>query len=146
MANEDGNGTVRILLVEDNQADVRIIKEILKDFKTKIQLYTVKDGIDALHFLNKKEKYENVPGPDLILLDLNLPRKNGRELLSDLKTDANLKNIPVIILTTSNTEKDIINAYELQANCFITKPIEFNEYKKVLRNIEELWLKSPKSS
>ena len=132
---------MKILLVEDNQADIRIIQEVFKDFKIKPQLYISQDGIEALNFLNKKGKYKNMPDPDLMLLDLNLPRKNGRELLKEIKKDINLKNMPVIILTTSNTEEDLLNMGKLKANSFITKPIEFDEYKKVLEDIEDLWIK-----
>jgi len=135
---------MRILVVEDNPADIRIIQEVFQDFKTNIQLYISRDGIEALDFLNKKGKYEDMPNPDLILLDLNLPRKNGIELLNEIKKDEDLKDIPVIILTTSNNKEDILNTNKFGVNCFITKPIGFDEYKKVLQSIEEFLLENCK--
>jgi len=144
MDNSENNEEIRILVIEDNPADIRIIQEVFKDFKIKTQLYISRDGIEALDFLNKNGKYKDMPCPDLILLNLSLPRKNGMELLKDIKKDTNLKEIPVIVLTTSNAEEDILNAYKLQANCFITQPIDFDEYKNVLESIEEFWLKTAK--
>lgn len=139
MDNEADCETMKILLVEDNHADIRMIQEVFKDFKTKNQLYTVKDGIEALEFLNKKGKYKNAPHPDLILLDLNLPRMNGHELLKKIKNDDNLKKIPIIILTTSDAEIDKLNTSKLQVNGFITKPLIYDDYKHILQHIKDLW-------
>ena len=146
MDTEDNNETVKVLLIEDNHADVRIVQELFKDFKTKTELYAVNDGVEALEFLNKKGKYENKVYPDLILLDLNLPQMDGFEVLKEIKNNDDLKDIPVIVLTTSNTETDILKAHKFQVNCFITKPLAFDEYEIMLQNIEEFWLKNIKSS
>ncbi|MGB9978117.1 response regulator [Methanobacterium sp.] len=140
MDTESNDKTVNILLIEDNYADIRIITEVLKEFRTRPTLYVVNNGVEALEFLNKKGKHKNKCHPDLILLDLNIPLLNGFEVLKEIKIKDNLKNIPVIILTTSNTEEDISKACELQVNCFITKPLCFDEYKLVLEDIEKFWL------
>jgi len=137
MDNREDTETRRILLVEDNPADVRMIREVVSDYKIKIQIHNVKNGIEALNFLNKEGKYGNAFHPDFILLDLNLPRKNGKELLIQIKKDIKLKNIPIIILTSSDSEEDVLKACELRARYFIKKPMLFEEYKKILGNIEE---------
>lgn len=137
---KDYGKPIDILLVEDNPGDARLAKEALKDSKLKNNLHIAEDGIEAMEFLNKKGQFANAPRPDLILLDLNLPRKDGREVLADIKSDESLKRIPVVILTTSQAEEDIIKSYNLHANCFITKPIDLNQFIKVVKSIEDFWL------
>ncbi len=131
---------VEILLVEDNPGDVRLTLEILKDGKVNNNMHVVKDGLEALSFLRGEGEFADAPQPHLILLDLNLPGKNGREVLAEIRGDKNLKRIPVIILTTSNAEQDILNAYDLHANCYITKPIDLNRFISVIKSIENFWL------
>ena len=131
---------INILLVEDNPADARLIKEVFKDTKTKNRLYVVKDGVEAMAFLNQEFEYADIPRPDVILLDLNLPRKDGREVLKELKEDNVLKRVPIVILTTSSAEEDIIKTYNNHANCYITKPVDFDQFLKVINSIEDFWL------
>ena len=131
---------VEILLVEDNPGDVRLVKEALKDAKVLNNLSIAKDGAEALDFLHREGDYAEAPHPDLILLDLNLPKKDGREVLAEIKVDDNLKRIPVVVLTTSKTEEDILKSYNLQANCYITKPVDLDEFIKVIKSIEDFWL------
>ncbi len=131
---------IEILLVEDNPGDARLAKEALKESKLKNNLYIADDGVEAMDFLNKKGKYKDMPRPDLVILDLNLPRKDGREVLNDIKTDDNLKRIPVVILTISKAEEDILKSYNLHANCFISKPIDLDQFIKVVKSIEDFWL------
>ncbi|MBC8045908.1 MAG: response regulator [Fimbriimonadaceae bacterium] len=133
------DSTVQILLVEDNPGDIRLTIEALKESQVKNYLHVVKDGVEAIEFLRKRGKYELSPTPDLILLDLNLPRKDGREVLAEIKTDENLKMIPVVILTTSEAEQDIIKSYKLHANCFITKPADLDDFIYAIRQIENFW-------
>ncbi|MGM0408443.1 MAG: response regulator [Bacteroidota bacterium] len=140
MSNSDFVKPVVILLVEDNPGDARLAKEALHDSKLKNNLFIVYDGFEALSFLNKEEKYAKMPTPDLILLDLNLPKKDGREVLKEIKEDDNLKRIPVVILTTSRAEADILKSYNLHANCFISKPIDLNQFLDVVHSIEDFWL------
>jgi CheY-like chemotaxis protein len=130
---------IEILLVEDNPGDVRLTREALKDAKVANTMHVVEDGVAALDFLYRRSAYKAVPRPDLILLDLNLPRKNGREVLAQIKQDDQLKCIPVVILTTSQADDDISWAYKLHANCYITKPVEFAQFIRVVRAIEEFW-------
>ena len=130
---------IEILLVEDNPGDVRLTKEALKDCKMRNTLYVVEDGEEALSFLYKEGKYTDAPHPDLILLDLNLPKKNGKEVLYEIKEDPRLKRIPVVILTTSKAEEDILKTYDLHANCYITKPVDFDQFISVVRKIEDFW-------
>ena len=127
---------MNLLLIEDNPADIRLVKEIFKDFKTKIQLYTFTNSTEALKFL-KNNDYPSTP--DLILLDLSLPCKDGLELLNELKTDDELKQIPIIVLTASNTKENVFNSYKFQANCFITKPSTYDGYEKILQSIKDFW-------
>jgi chemotaxis family two-component system response regulator Rcp1 len=130
---------VEILLVEDNPADVRLTIEALKDSKMKNNLSVVNDGVEAIDFLKKQGKYADAPKPDLILLDLNLPKKDGREVLKEIKEDDNLKRIPVVILTISKADEDIIKTYNLHANCYITKPVDLLQFVRVVKSIEDFW-------
>jgi two-component system, chemotaxis family, response regulator Rcp1 len=132
--------SVDILLVEDNEGDARLAKEALKESKVLNRVFHVVDGVEAMAFLRKEGKYADVPRPHLILLDLNLPRKDGREVLAEIKGDESLKRIPVVVLTISNDEKDIFKTYNLHVNCFITKPIDFEQFLNVVKSIEDFWL------
>jgi CheY-like chemotaxis protein len=141
MTNREGlSKTIEILLVEDNPGDVRLTLEALKDGKVSNHLSVVGDGVEALAFLHQEGAYANAPCPDLILLDLNLPKKDGREVLLEIKNEEPLKHIPVVVLTTSNADKDILRTYELHANCYITKPVDFDKFTRVVRSIEDFWL------
>lgn len=140
MCNKLNLSSINILLVEDNPGDIRLTKEVLKEGKIRNNLSVVTDGEEALLFLKKNGQYINVVTPDIILLDLNLPKKDGREVLSQIKDDDLLKTIPVIVLTTSDAEQDIKNVYENHANCYITKPVDFNQFISVIRSIENFWL------
>jgi two-component system, chemotaxis family, response regulator Rcp1 len=131
---------IDILLVEDNLGDARLAQEALKDSKVKNTIHVVHDGMEASDFLFKKNKYKGAPRPDLIILDLNLPKKDGRELLAEIKTDDDLKRIPVVILTISKAEEDILKTYNLHANCYITKPLDLNKFLEVVKSIEDFWL------
>ncbi len=131
---------IEILLVEDSPSDADLAMEALSNGKILNNLHFVEDGVEAINFLRKKAPYKEVPRPDLILLDLNLPKKSGVEVLREIKTDQNLKLIPVLILTTSAAQEDIIKSYSLHANCYITKPVDFLQFTKVVRLIEEFWL------
>lgn len=131
-----------VLLIEDNHADIRMMQEVFKELNTKTILNITHNGVEALKFLNKKEKYQNMENPDLILLDLNIPLINGFKVLREIKTNDKLKHIPVIVLTTSHNPKDFLKACELQADCFMNKPLYFDEYNLVLQHIEECWLKN----
>lgn len=131
---------IEILLVEDNPGDVRLTREALKDAKVLNTLHVVEDGVSALDFLYRRPPYADAPKPDLILLDLNLPRKNGREVLAEIKADDRTRMIPVVVLTTSNAEEDVLRAYNLHANCYITKPVDFAQFTNIVRTIEDFWL------
>lgn len=131
---------VRILLVEDNPGDIRLTKEALKDAKVRNEITVVGDGEEALLFLHKQGKYAEVKHPDMILLDLNLPRKSGLEVLKELKEDEGLKRIPVVVITSSSAERDIVRSYNLHANCFVTKPVDLDQFLEVVRSIENFWL------
>jgi chemotaxis family two-component system response regulator Rcp1 len=131
---------IDILLVEDNPGDADLAREALEGGKIKNNLFVASDGETAMNFLYKAGPYADMPRPDLILLDLNLPRKDGREVLADIKADNELKRIPVVILTTSKSEEDILKSYNLHANCYITKPIDLNQFIRVVRCIEDFWL------
>lgn len=130
---------VELLLVEDNPIDVLLTKEALKEAKIANNLHVVEDGEEAMTFLYQRGKYINAPRPDLILLDLNLPKKSGREVLADLKNDERLKTIPTLILSTSQSERDIRRAYDLHANCYITKPVDFEEFMDIVKSIDQFW-------
>jgi two-component system, chemotaxis family, response regulator Rcp1 len=134
------DGAVEILLVEDNPADARLTREVFEGGRLTTHLNVVADGEEALAFLRREGPYAESPRPKLVLLDLNLPRKDGREVLQELKSDATLSRIPVIVLTTSAAEADILHSYDLQANCFITKPLDLDEFFDVVRAIEDFWL------
>lgn len=131
---------VEILLVEDNPADARLVVEVFKDFKLDNRLHIVEDGVEAFDFLHKQGKYGDVPQPDVIILDLNLPRKDGRKVLEEIKKEDKLKYIPIVILTTSSNKSDVIQTYKHHANCFITKPVDFEQFMDVIRSIENFWL------
>ncbi|MCX5892111.1 MAG: response regulator [Deltaproteobacteria bacterium] len=131
---------IEILMVEDNPGDVRLTVEALKEGKVRNILHTVEDGEEAMKFLRRQEPYAKAPRPDLVLLDLNLPKKNGREVLAEIKDDPDLKRIPVVILTVSEAEQDILKSYNLHANCYITKPVNLEQFIKVVRSIEDFWL------
>jgi two-component system, chemotaxis family, response regulator Rcp1 len=131
---------IKILLVEDNEPDVVLTQEAFKEAKIANSLYVAEDGVEALEFLRKQGKFAHVPRPDLILLDLNLPRKDGRAVLEEIKADPSLASIPVVILTTSTDERDIIRAYTSHANCYIIKPVDFIQFMKIIKSIEGFWL------
>jgi CheY-like chemotaxis protein len=131
---------VEILLVEDNPGDVRLAREGLRDCKIRNNLHVVNDGVNAMAFLRRQGDYAKVPRPDLILLDLNLPRKDGREVVREIKEDESLRLIPIVILTTSKAEEDIAKAYSLHANCYVTKPLALQQFLEVVRAIENFWL------
>lgn len=128
------------LLVEDNPGDVRLTQEALKSHKVQNNLHVATDGEEALAFLRRQGKYANAPRPDIILLDLNLPRKDGREVLAEIKSDSNLKAIPVVIITSSEAEQDVVKSYSLNANCYITKPVNLDQFIKVVQSINDFWL------
>jgi CheY-like chemotaxis protein len=130
---------IDILLVEDNLGDIRLTREALKDSKILNTLNVVRNGEQAIDYLRKTARYADAARPDLILLDLNLPKKNGREVLAEIKTDPELKRIPVVILTTSRAEQDVVETYNLHANCYIVKPVKFDEFANVIRSIEDFW-------
>ncbi len=133
-----------ILLIEDNPGDVLLTKEAFNECNTKHSIENVKDGIEALKYLRKENEFKNANTPDLILLDLNLPKKDGREVLAEIKKDKNLRFIPVIILSTSKNENDILRAYELKANCYISKPVELESFFQIIASIDKFWLKMVK--
>lgn len=131
---------IHILLVEDNPGDVRLTREALDEAKVRNKISVVQDGVEALAFLYQEGEYANAPHPDLILLDLNLPRKDGREVLAEIKADEGLRRIPVVILTSSEAEKDIVKAYDLHANAYISKPVELEQFIHVVKSIEDFWV------
>ena len=131
---------IEILLVEDNAGDARLAQEALKDSKIINHVSVVDDGVEAMAFLHRQGKYAKSPRPDLVLLDLNMPKKDGREVLGEMKAADTLKRIPVVVLTTSKAEEDIAKSYDLHANCYITKPIDLEQFMKVVKSIEDFWL------
>ena len=131
---------VEILLVEDNPGDARLTREALKEGKIRNSLHHVIDGVEAMAFLRREGKHRDAPVPDIVLLDLNLPRKDGREVLSEMKQDPRLRSIPVVVLTTSEAEQDIVRTYDLHANCYITKPVDLEKFIEIIRAIEDFWL------
>jgi chemotaxis family two-component system response regulator Rcp1 len=132
--------SIDILLIEDNPGDARLAMEAMKEGKLKNVIHHVTDGEEATDFIFKRKNYKSAPVPDLIILDLNLPKKSGREVLAEIKADENLKRIPVVILTMSKAEEDIIKSYNLHANCYIVKPLDLNKFIQVVRSIQEFWL------
>jgi two-component system, chemotaxis family, response regulator Rcp1 len=135
---------IEILLVEDSPGDIRLTQEVLREGRVLNHLNVVHDGVEAMLFLNRQRNYANAPRPDLILLDLNLPRQDGREVLAAIKLDQQLRRIPVVVLTTSQAEEDILRAYDLHANCYITKPIDLDQFIRVIQSIEDFWLTTVK--
>jgi two-component system, chemotaxis family, response regulator Rcp1 len=131
---------LELLMVEDNPADVRLTREAFKEGKILRALNVVKDGVEAMAFLRRQDPYSDVPKPDLVLLNLKLPRKDGREVLSEVKADPDLRRIPVVILTTSRAEEDVVKSYNLHANCYIVKPVDLDQFIGVIRLIERFWL------
>jgi two-component system, chemotaxis family, response regulator Rcp1 len=131
---------IELLLVADREPDVQLTREALQEAKVKNRLWVVEDGVEAIEFLRQQNQYANFPRPDLILLDLNLPRKDGRQVLQEIKSDESLKRIPVVILTTSKSEEDVLRAYDLHANCYISKPVDFFRFMEVVKSIEDFWL------
>jgi CheY-like chemotaxis protein len=136
----DGRSPVEILLVEDNPGDERLTREALREGKVYHNLHWVKDGVEAMAFLRREGKYADVPRPDIVLLDLNLPKKDGREVLEEIKSDEDLKRIPVVVLTTSKAEEDVLRTYNLHANCYVTKPVDLEKFIVVVRSIDVFWL------
>jgi chemotaxis family two-component system response regulator Rcp1 len=144
MYNEEVNEFIDILLVEDNPGDARLAEEAFMNAKVHNTLHRVEDGVEAMAFLRRRGHYANATHPDLILLDLNLPKKDGREVLAEIKNDENLRRIPVVILTVSNAKEDILKSYNLHANCYITKPINLDRFFEVVDSIVDFWLATVK--
>jgi chemotaxis family two-component system response regulator Rcp1 len=140
MSDAAGSRPIEILLVEDNPGDVRLMMETLREGKIRNRISVAEDGVEALAFLRHEGKYGSVPRPDLILLDLSLQRKNGQEVLAEIKQDAELKRIPVCVITSSAAEKDILQAYENYVNCYLTKPVDLEQFIAVVRSVEDFWL------
>ena len=134
------SGAIEVLLVEDSPGDVRLTREALKDAKVHISLHVATDGIEAMAYLERTGKHADAPRPDLILLDLNLPRKDGREVLKEVKESPSLRTIPVVILTTSSSDADVLQSYQLHANCYISKPVDLDGFLKVVQSIDNFWL------
>ncbi len=132
--------TIEILMVEDNVSDARLAEETLKDSKIHNNLYHVEDGVEAMRFLHRQGEYSRAPHPDLVLLDLNLPRKDGREVLAEIKEDSKLRLIPVVVMTTSVAERDLVRTYGLHANAYVVKPIDLDQFVEVVRGIKDFWL------
>ena len=137
---KDTGRSAEFLLVEDNPGDVRLTREALQESKVRNNLSVAGDGEEALKFLRRDSPYENAPRPDIILLDLNLPKKDGREVLSEIKSDPALRRIPVVVITSSEAEQDILQTYDLHVNCYVTKPVDLDQFIKVVRSIEDFWL------
>ena len=140
----DESPPIECLLVEDNPADVRLLREVLKGSNVRCRLHVVGDGEEAMEFLQRRGKYNDAPTPDIILLDLNLPKKDGREVLGEVKKDIGLRFIPIIVLTTSQARDDIVRCYNDHANCYITKPLGFDQFDALVKLIEEFWLRTVK--
>ncbi len=130
----------QVLLVEDNEDDVELTLEALTDSKIKMEVHVVPDGLAAMKFLRQEDEYESKPRPDLVLLDLNLPKMDGREVLEEIRNDQNLTDLPVVVLTTSQSEEDILKMYKLHANCYISKPVDFLKFSEIIKQIEGFWL------
>ncbi len=138
--NKSEGRPIEILLVEDSPSDTELTLEALRDFKVRNHVSVVEDGVQAMQFLRRQGPFAQAPRPDMIMLDLNLPRKDGREVLQDIKNDDLLKTIPIVVMTTSRAEQDVLRAYQLNANCYINKPVDFNQFLEVVRTIESFWL------
>jgi chemotaxis family two-component system response regulator Rcp1 len=140
----DSYEVIQVLLVEDGPGDVRLMQEVFRDSHPSVELHVAKDGVDAMAFLERGASRANATRPDLIVLDLNLPKMDGRDVLAHIKADARLKTIPVVVLTVSDAPEDIEKSYELQANCYLTKPPQLNEFESIVKSINEFWLKKVK--
>jgi two-component system, chemotaxis family, response regulator Rcp1 len=138
--NRENCRPIEILLVEDNLGDVRLTREALREGKVRNHLHVAADGVEAMAFLRREGQHAHAPLPDLILLDLNLPKKGGREVLAEIKEDPELRRIPVVILTVSKAEEDVLKSYNLHANCYITKPVNLDQFLEVVQSIEDFWL------
>lgn len=138
---ENNARSIEILLVDDNPGDVRLTLEAMRETKMNNRIHVVEDGVEAMDFLRRQRRFGDAPRPGLILLDLNLPRKDGREVLAEVKADPALKRIPVVVLTTSGSEEDVLRAYDLQANCYVTKPVDLAQFMKIVARIDEFWVK-----
>jgi chemotaxis family two-component system response regulator Rcp1 len=139
MTRDVRSAPIEVLLVEDNPGDVRLTREALREGKVVNNLSVARDGVEALAFLRREGEWADAPRPDLVLLDLNLPRKDGRQVLEEMKTDPALRHIPVVVLTSSQAEQDIVRAYDLHANCYITKPVDLDQFITVVKSIEDFW-------
>ena len=139
-----GGMPIQVLLVEDSPGDVRLTKEAFRDVNGSIQLHVATDGVEAMAFLRHEGAHADAPRPDLILLDLNLPKMDGREVLAQIKEDDSLKSIPTVILTTSDAEADIVKSYQLQANCYLSKPVQFDAFENLVKSINDFWLTKAK--
>lgn len=135
-----GGRPVEVLLVEDSPGDVRLTREALKEGKVRNNLNVVSDGVEAMEYLRREGPYAGALRPDIVLLDLNMPRKDGREVLAEMKADHSLKRIPVVILTTSEAEQDILRTYDLHANCYLTKPVDLDQFISIVKSVEDFWL------
>ncbi len=140
-SNENDNQAIVILLVEDNPGDTRLVVEAMREAKLDNYIHVVEDGVEAMQFLRREGRFGDAPRPDLILLDLNLPKKDGRAVLAEVKADPVLKRIPVVVLTTSQAEEDVLRAYDLHANCYITKPVDMEQFMKVVAQIDDFWVR-----
>lgn len=138
---ENNTRSIEILLVEDNPGDARLTIEAMRDAKVRNRIQVVEDGVEAMEYLRRQGRFSDATRPDLILLDLNLPRKDGRAVLAEVKADPVLKRIPVVILTTSRAEEDVLRAYDLHANCYVTKPVDLEQFMKIVSLIDEFWIK-----
>ncbi len=136
----DNQSSITILLIEDNPGDVRLTQEAFKEGRKNVNLDVVMDGVEAINYLYKKGEYQNKKSPDLILLDLNLPKMDGREVLEKVKSDDNLRRIPIIVLTTSDADQDILKSYNLHVNCYLNKPVDFDKFFDIIQKIEDFWL------
>ena len=133
------NRKLQLLLVEDSEADARLIKEVMKEQNVAVDISVVRDGEEAMSYLYKQDGYENVGRPDLIVLDLNMPKKDGREVLAELKANLDLRSIPVLILTTSDSDEDILKSYKLQASCYVTKPMDLDKFSDIVKSLDQFW-------
>ena len=140
-SNEVNSRSIEILLVEDNPGDARLTIEAMREAKMSNRIHVVEDGVEAMQFLRREGRFGDAPRPDLILLDLNLPKKDGRAVLAEVKTDPALRRIPVVVLTTSRAEEDVLKAYDLHANAYVTKPVDLTQFMKIVAQIEEFWIK-----